>query len=80
MIVVAEKQWSYVLFDDGKGWVLTALIGGVVEVDVSVRLTSQEIDSIKDDISYVEYLVNEINLHRDKFVPREINPPVWPPN
>lgn len=78
MSVIAEKRWSHVLFDDGKGWVLTLLIGGVVEVDVSIRLTNDEIDSIKRDGSFIERLVYEVRQHRDNFSAREISPPVWP--
>lgn len=78
MHVVAEKKWSYVLLDDGKGWVLTYLVGGVVEVDVSVRLTEQERDLIKADPANVEKLVETMKQHRRDFANREINPPVWP--
>lgn len=78
MHVVAEKKWSYVLFDDGKGWILTYLIGGVVEVDISVRLTEQERDLIKADPANVDKLVETMKQHRRDFASREINPPVWP--
>ena len=80
MIVIAEKPWSYVLFDDGKGWVLTLLIGGVVEVDISIRLALDEIEAIKKDVSFVNTLVSEVKQKRDKFSAREIVPPIWPPN
>jgi len=80
MNVIAEKRWSHVLFDDGKGWILTLLIGGVVEVDVSIRLTLAEIDEVKRDPSFVDRLVREVRQQRDNFSSREINPPVWPSN
>lgn len=78
MSVIAEKRWSYVFFDDGKGWVITVLIGGVVEIDVSVRLTSEEINLIKSDVSYADHIAEEIKCNRDKFSAREISPPIWP--
>jgi hypothetical protein len=78
MQVVIEKKWSYVLFDDGKGWILTYLIGGVVEIDVSVRLTAQERSLIEADPSSVERLVEAMKQSRREFASREIKPPVWP--
>lgn len=78
MNVIAEKRWSYVLFDDGKGWVLTLLIGGVVEVDVSVRLTSDEVLALQSGVTSPEKLVEAVKRDRSAFAHREINPPVWP--
>jgi len=78
MSVIAEKRWSYVLFDDGKGWVITVLIGGGVEIDVSVRLTSEGINLIKSDVSCADHIAEEIKRNRDKFSAREISPPIWP--
>lgn len=78
MAVIAEKAWSYVLFDNGEDWILTFLIGGVVEIDVSVRLSNDEIAMIKADSTYVEILLASIKKNRSAFADREINPPVWP--
>jgi hypothetical protein len=78
MTVIAEQAWSYVLFDDGKGWVLTFLIGGVVEVDVSVRLNSAEIEAIKTDSAAIKPLLASMQSNRAAYADREIRPPVWP--
>lgn len=78
MRVVAEKKWAYVVVDDGQGWILTYLIGGVIEVDISVRLTDEEADLIKLDPANVENLVEMMKKHRSAFSSREINPPIWP--
>lgn len=80
MNIIAEKRWSHVLFDDGKGWVLTFLVGGVVEVDISIRLTSQEIEKIKNDLAYIDAIIDEVKKNQEDFSSREIIPPVWPPN
>jgi hypothetical protein len=78
MQIIAEKPWSYILFDDAQGWVLTFMIGGVVEVDVCVKLTPEEIQSIKKDKSSIEQIMQNINLDRNSNKSREIIPPIWP--
>ena len=78
MQIIAEKKWSYVLFDNGKEWILTLLIGGVVEIDVSIRLSRDEIKAIQADSTYVEKIVEAVKQHRSEFEDRQINPPVWP--
>jgi hypothetical protein len=79
MKVIAEQPWSYVLFDDGEYWVLTYLIGGVVEIDVSIRLNSDEIEAIKTDASAIMPLLTNMKSNRSAYADREIRPPVWPP-
>jgi hypothetical protein len=76
--VISEKRWSYVLLEDAERWVLTLLIGGVVEVDVSVLLTDQEIASIEADPSFVEKIVEDVRANRKVYSSREIVRPVWP--
>lgn len=77
MKVIAEKPWSYVLFEAERGWILTFLIGGAVEVDVSVLLTNDEIGRIKADPSTVDALVRAFSRNRAAISGREITPPVW---
>ncbi|MGF6495506.1 hypothetical protein ABIE56_003705 [Luteibacter sp. 621] len=79
MNVIAEKSWSFVLFDDGEGWVMTVLIGGVVEVDVCVRLSNSEMEWIRADLARAETLAEGVKSNRANFAEREIRPPVWPP-
>jgi hypothetical protein len=76
--VIAEKPWSYVLFEDRGVWILTLLIGGVVEIDVSVRLAPDEVEAIKSGQLRIEDLVARVKRQRGAFAAREINPPVWP--
>lgn len=78
MQILAQKQWSYVLMDDGRDWILTFLIGGVVETDVGIRLTTDEISKIKDDWAYLDTLVDVCKINRIAFSSREIYPAVWP--
>ena len=79
MKIIKEKPWHYVLFDDGQGWILTFLIGGVIETEVSVRLTSDEIGKIKGDEKNILSIVENIQHNRQANMVREIIPPVWPP-
>nr|WP_314862451.1 hypothetical protein [uncultured Undibacterium sp.] len=78
MQILAEKKWSYVLMDDGIDWILTFLIGGVVETDLSIRLTAEEILKIKNNAAFLDILVETGRTDRAAFANREINPPVWP--
>ena len=78
MKVIAEKPWAYVLFDDGKDWVLTYLVGGAVEIDVSLRLSEEEIERLKAEPLAIESLVADAKVNRDRYEKREIRPGVWP--
>jgi hypothetical protein len=78
MKVIAEHAWSYVLIDTGTDWILTYLIGGVVEIDVSIRLSQDEIAKIQENPSYLEILLDAAKTNRVAYASREIHPPVWP--
>jgi hypothetical protein len=78
MKVLAEKPWSHVLMDNGTDWILTYLIGGVVEIDVSIRLSKDEITKIQENPNYLEILLDAAKTNRVAYASREIHPPVWP--
>jgi hypothetical protein len=78
MKVIAEQAWSYVLMDNGTDWILTYLIGGVVEIDVSIRLSTEEITKIQENPNYLEILLDAAKTNRAAYASREIHPPVWP--
>lgn len=78
MKVISEVPWSYVLFDDGQGWVLTFMIGGVVEIPVCVRLTAEEINMIKASKENLLDIMRNIELNRKGNKSREIIPPIFP--
>lgn len=78
MRVIAEQAWSHVLMDNGTDWILTYLIGGVVEIDVSIRLNTEEITKIKENPNFLEILVEAAKTNRAEYANREIYPPVWP--
>jgi len=78
MKILAEKNYSYVLMDNGRDWILTFLSGGVAEHDVSIRLNGEEIAKIRKDAAYLDTLIEYAKNHRSEFVEREIMPAIWP--
>ena len=79
MTIIDETQWSHTLFEKDTDWFLTMLLrSGPVEVDVSFKLTPDEIASIKTDRANLKVLMTEIGDNREAYQDREINPPVWP--
>ena len=79
MTIIDETQWSHTLFEKDTDWFLTMLLrSGPVEVDVSFKLTPDEIASIKEDRANLKVLMEEIGDNREAYQDREINPPVWP--
>jgi hypothetical protein len=79
MTIIDETQWSHTLFEKDTDWFLTMLLrSGPVEVDVSFKLTPDEIASIKKDRANLKVLMEGIGDNREAYQDREINPPVWP--
>ncbi|MFZ6798955.1 hypothetical protein [Undibacterium sp. Di24W] len=78
MKIIAEQAWSHVLMDNGTDWILTYLIGGVVEIDVSIRLSKEEIAKIRDNPNYLEILLDAVKTNQVAYASRELHPPVWP--
>ncbi len=79
MTIIDETQWSHTLFEKDTDWFLTMLLrSGPVEVDVSFKLTPDEIASIKEDRANLKVLMEKIGDNREAYQDREINPPVWP--
>ena len=78
MAIIAEKPWSYVLFDDARGWLLTVAIGQGGQKDVSIRLSESEVSSVKSDKSFVKRLAAEVSSHPERFHARQILPAIWP--
>jgi hypothetical protein len=79
MTIIDEVQWSHTLFEKDDDWIVTMLIrSGPIEVDVSVRLTGEEIALIKDDLANLKTLMADIRDNQENYADREINPPVWP--
>lgn len=72
--IIASEPWSYTLYEDNDRWILTLLIGGVVDVPVSVVLNDNEINGIKKSKNNLEDLVVNIRDNREKYSSREIKP------
>ena len=78
MRVLDRKPYSYVLLERDGEWILTFLLGGPVERDVSVRLTDAEIAAIEADDTSAADLVRQFTADRSTYEGRNITPTVWP--
>jgi hypothetical protein len=72
--IIIEKPWSFTLYDKDGEWILTLLIGGVVDVPVSIVLTPEEIERVKLEPRAVEDLVELVRKDRSAFASRELKP------
>ncbi len=72
--VLANEPWSYTLYEKDGDWILTLLIGGVVDVPVSIVLTSDEVAKIRQGEGHIESIVNDVRQNRSAYSAREIKP------
>ena len=78
MGIVAEKPWEFVVFRDGDDIFLTYMLGGVVEVPVTVRLEQSEIKEILAGSLQPEALVAQLKTYRETNRNREVVPAIFP--
>jgi len=78
MRVLDRQPYSYVLLARDGEWILTFLLGGPVERDVSVRLTPAEVTAIEDGESSATDLVETVRADLSAYDDRRIRPTVWP--
>lgn len=78
MDVLDKEPYSYVLLERGEELILTFLLGGPVERDVSVRLTDAERDALEAGESSAAELVEEFRADNSAYEGRNISPTVWP--
>lgn len=76
--VICESAYEYVLFERSGAWLLTFMLGGVIETDVSVEMLPAEIEKQKSNPEYVKQLVHELKINPDLLGARRISPSVWP--
>ncbi|WP_049896416.1 hypothetical protein [Natrialba chahannaoensis] len=77
MRVLERKPYSYILLDRDGEWILTFLLGGPIERDVSVRLTLVEVTAIEDGDSSAEDLVETFRADPSVYEDRQVTPTVW---
>jgi hypothetical protein len=75
MAIIAESPHSYVVFDDGRGWILTVVVG---PRDVSLRLSEAERASVRSDRAFARQLATEVAANPGRFADRQLKTPVWP--
>ncbi|WP_336358930.1 hypothetical protein [Haloarcula sp. CGMCC 1.6347] len=78
MRVLDRQPYSYVLLARDGEWILTFLLGGPVERDVSVRLTLAEVTAIEDGESSATDLVETVRADLSAYDDRRVRPTVWP--
>lgn len=76
--IISESAYDYVLFERAGTWLLTLMVGGPVETDVTVKATPAEVARLKSDPEYVRQLVRELQLNPRLLGQKSINPAVWP--
>jgi hypothetical protein len=77
MKIIAESPWSYVLFEDHRGCVLT-VAGRSGGADLSIRLSEAETGSARRDPVFVRKLVAEIQAEPARFEARRLEQVMWP--
>jgi hypothetical protein len=77
--VIAESRYDFVVFErsDG-GFVATFLLGGPVEVDVSVQLTDEEAVSVERSPASAGKMIEQFKRSLVALETRRLRPPVWP--
>ncbi|MFC7072878.1 hypothetical protein ACFQJ7_13615 [Halovenus rubra] len=78
MQVLDRKRYSYLLLETDGEWILTFLLGGPIERDVSVRLTPAEITAIEDGDASAADLVERFRAESSAYEGRQVTPTVWP--
>lgn len=75
MAIIVENPRAFVLFDDGRGWVLTVVAGAR---DVSLRLSEAEQAAVRADRAFVRRLAAEVTARPAQFAHRQLRTAVWP--
>ncbi|MED5523404.1 MAG: hypothetical protein VX447_01410 [Pseudomonadota bacterium] len=78
MKTLKKVPYSYILMEDDEGYILTFLKGGVAELDVTVRLNSEEMKKIENEASYIDELVKSFLNDSSLYSDRMIFPTIWP--
>jgi len=78
MRVLDSEPYSYILLERGEEWILTFLLGGPIERDVSVRLTDTEIAAVEAGDSSAADIVETFRADSSTYEGRRIMPTVWP--
>lgn len=76
MNIVFQKPYSYLLIQDESDWYLTYFTGGPVEIDICVKLTNEEIETVSLDQKAVEKLMARFKADRSLIEGRRVVPSV----
>lgn len=76
MKVIQKKRYSFFLLEDEETqeWFLTFMTGGPFEVDICVKLSEDEVSSIKQEPEYVSELMKSFKSDRSLYEGRRVIP------
>lgn len=78
MKIIFEEAYSYILVNDKSDWYLTFFTGGPVEIDICVKLTSEEIAKVCSSQIETAKLAQSFQQNRELFKGRRVIPSIVP--
>jgi len=76
MAIIFQKPYSYSLYDYNNVWYLTYLSGEPLESGISIKLSFQEIERVRDNQAELELLVKEFKSDNCLYKGRRVYPVV----
>lgn len=73
--VLVEQAWNFDVSRHGDDWVLTYLAGSVGLYEISIRLTEDEVATIRANPEYAKALAAQFRLAPENYRAREIHIP-----
>ena len=69
---IAQKQWTYTLYESQGTYVLSVVCGGVGVYELNIPLTADDAEKAILDSAYLDKLVSEIANNPHKFASKSI--------
>ncbi|TWB22594.1 hypothetical protein FBZ89_103217 [Nitrospirillum amazonense] len=69
---IAEKAWTYILYETGTGHVLSVLCGGVGIYELNIPLMAMEAARALADSAYLDGLAAEIRMRPQQFAGQSV--------
>lgn len=74
MTIIKLKPYEYILVSENDTLYLTFFTGGVVELDVCVRLSADEAEAAKENDENIKALITSFRKNRDLYQGRLVTP------
>lgn len=69
---VAEKKWTYTLYESEGKYVLSVVCGGVAMYELNIPLASDDAEKAISDSAYLDMLASEIANNPHKFATQSV--------